>query len=53
MVFIVPSRGLIGLRSELLNETKGTAVVKTSFHEYVEDVGPIVRNSKGAIISMN
>jgi GTP-binding protein len=52
MTFIVPSRGLIGLRSELLNDTKGTAVLQSQFHEYAPDVGPITKNNKGAIVSM-
>lgn len=30
--FIAPTRGLIGLRTELLNETQGTAHLKSTFH---------------------
>ena len=51
--FIAPTRGLIGLRTELLNETQGTAVLKTTFHEYTKYLGPMKKNSKGAIVSMN
>lgn len=50
--FLCPTRGLIGLRTELLNETQGTATVKTSFHEYQKYSGPMKKNPKGAIISM-
>jgi len=32
--FEVPTRGLIGFRSELLHETKGSAVIITQFKEY-------------------
>lgn len=51
--FIAPTRGLIGLRTELLNETQGTAVLKTTFYEYSKYLGPMKKNSKGAIVSMN
>jgi GTP-binding protein len=32
--FHVPSRGLIGLRSEMLTDTKGTAIMNSLFHGY-------------------
>lgn len=50
--FICSTRALIGIRTELMHETQGTALVKTSFHEYKPHQGPLRRNSKGAIISM-
>lgn len=50
--FIAPTRGLIGLRTELLNDTQGTATLKTSFHEYSKYLGPMKKNAKGAIVSM-
>lgn len=31
LVFTCPTRGLVGLRSELLNDTKGTGVMQSSF----------------------
>jgi len=34
--FLVPSRGLIGLRNEMLTDTKGTAIMNSLFHGYVE-----------------
>jgi GTP-binding protein len=50
--FLCPTRGMIGLRTELLNETQGTAVVKAVFHDYQKYSGPMKKNPKGAIISM-
>lgn len=32
--FSVPTRGMIGFRSELLNDTKGTAIIESFFLEY-------------------
>lgn len=51
ILFHVPTRGLLGLRSELLNDTKGTAVLSTEFLEYQEHKGPLGVNRKGAIVS--
>ena len=39
--FLVPSRGLIGLRSEMLTDTKGTAIMNSLFHGYIEWQGDI------------
>ena len=39
--FHVPSRGLIGLRSEMLTDTRGTAVMNSLFHGYIEWQGEI------------
>jgi GTP-binding protein len=33
--FHVPSRGLIGIRTDLLTQTRGTAVMNTLFHGYI------------------
>jgi GTP-binding protein len=50
--FICSTRALIGIRTELMNETQGTAMIKSSFHEYKPYSGPLRRNNKGAIVSM-
>jgi len=52
IVFHIPTRGLLGLRSDLLNDTKGTAVVTTEFLEYQDYKGPLDTTRKGAIISI-
>ena len=39
--FLVPSRGLIGLRSEMLTDTRGTAIMNSLFHGYIEWQGDI------------
>src|ERR1019366_3689716 len=33
--FHIPSRGLIGLRSEILTDTRGTAILNSLFHGYI------------------
>src|SRR3954451_20869443 len=39
--FHVPSLGLIGLRSEILTDTRGTAIMNSLFHGYIEWQGKI------------
>ena len=40
--FHVPSRGLIGLRSEILTDTRGTAIMNSLFYGYIEWQGDIL-----------
>lgn len=49
--FSVPSRGLIGFRSQLIGDTRGTAVMRSEFLEYDLERGDIKKTNKGAIIS--
>ena len=49
--FHVPTRGLIGLRSELLTDTRGTAVMNSLFHGYVEWQGDIPRRPTGSLVA--
>jgi GTP-binding protein len=51
LFFSVPSRGLIGFRSQLIGETRGTAVLKAEFMEYDTHRGAVKKSNKGAIIS--
>ncbi len=49
--FLVPSRGLIGLRSEMLTDTKGTAIMNSLFHGYIEWQGEIAMRPTGSLIA--
>ncbi len=49
--FHVPTRGLIGLRSDLLTDTRGTAVMNSLFHGYVEWQGDIPRRPTGSLVA--
>lgn len=51
MEFLVPSRGLIGLRSEILTDTRGTAIMNSLFHGYIEWQGEIPLRPTGSLIS--
>ena len=49
--FHVPSRGLIGLRSEMLTDTKGTAIMNSLFHGYMEWQGDIATRPTGSLVA--
>ena len=49
--FHIPSRGLIGLRSEMMTDTKGTAIMNSLFHGYIEWQGEIAMRPTGSLVS--
>lgn len=49
----IPARGLIGLHSELLTETRGSAVITHSFHRFIPWAGPIEGRRTGSLISQD
>ena len=51
--FDIPSRGLIGLRTQLLTATTGEAVMAHRFSEYKPWKGPIPGRSNGVLLSKN
>ncbi|MEO7016347.1 MAG: translational GTPase TypA [Leifsonia sp.] len=51
MEFIVPSRGLIGFRTEFLTTTRGTGIANAISHGYDDWAGQIVTRSNGSIVA--
>jgi len=51
MKFYAPTRGLIGYQSELLTDTRGTAIMNRLFHEYQSYKGEIAGRNNGVLIS--
>ena len=49
--FEIPSRGLIGLRTQMLTATTGEAVMAHRFHDYKPWKGPIPGRNNGVLIS--
>lgn len=49
--FTIPSRGLIGYRTELLTATKGTAVINSMLRDYEPYKGDIPERSRGSLIA--
>lgn len=53
LVFKIPSRGTIGLRTRLLNVTRGEAIMFHHFSEYGLYRGDFVGRKNGSLISMS
>jgi GTP-binding protein len=51
MEFRIPSRGLIGFRSEFLSDTRGTGILNHLFDGYVPWQGEIPHRATGALVS--
>ncbi|MGF1469868.1 MAG: translational GTPase TypA [Sandaracinaceae bacterium] len=49
--FRVPSRGLIGFRTQFLSETRGTGLLNTLFDGWEPYAGPLLRRPNGAIVA--
>lgn len=49
--FLIPSRGLIGYRSEMLTATKGTGVINSILEDYRPYKGDFQPRSRGALIA--
>ncbi len=49
--FEIPSRGLIGFRSQFLTETRGMGLLNTLFLRYAEWSGPIPQRQSGALVA--
>ena len=51
LMFHAPTRGLIGYQSELMSDTRGTAIFNRVFHEYAPYKGDIAMRHTGVLIS--
>jgi GTP-binding protein len=50
--FLIPSRGLIGLRNRLMSATQGEAIMHHNFHDYRPFRGEIPGRPNGVMVSM-
>jgi GTP-binding protein len=51
LVFLAPTRGLIGYQGELLTDTRGTAIMNRLFHAYAPYKGDIPGRRNGVLIA--
>lgn len=49
--YMVPTRGLLGFRSELINDTRGEGTILRSFERYEEYKGEIPQRINGVLVS--
>jgi GTP-binding protein len=52
MVFIAPTRGLLGFRYQFLTSTRGEGAMHTIFHGYDEMAGSMSARTTGSIVAM-
>lgn len=50
--FDIPARGLIGLRTKLLNATQGTAIIHNRFNGYKKQEGEVPLRGNGVLVSL-
>jgi GTP-binding protein len=51
LVYIVPTRGLLGFRYQFLTSTRGAGVMHTIFHGYDEMAGPMNTRQSGSLVA--
>jgi GTP-binding protein len=49
--YIIPTRGLFGIRGTMLTATRGTAIMHHVFEDWIPWTGPIPRRSAGALVA--
>jgi GTP-binding protein len=49
--FVVPTRGLLGYKSEFLTDTKGLGIINTAFYQYQADPGNWSERSQGSLVA--
>jgi GTP-binding protein len=50
--FVIPARGLLGLRTRLMSGTQGEAIMHHNFHDYQPLRGEIPHRQNGVMVSM-
>lgn len=52
LVYVAPTRGLLGFRYQFLTATRGMGIMNTLFNGYDELAGPIATRSTGSLVAM-
>jgi GTP-binding protein len=50
--FLIPARGLIGLRTRLMSATQGEAIMHHNFHDYRPVKGDVPKRQNGVMVSL-
>ncbi|MGQ9832196.1 MAG: translational GTPase TypA [Candidatus Villigracilaceae bacterium] len=51
LIYIAPTRGLLGFRYQFLTATRGAGIMHTIFHGYDEMAGPMSSRSTGSLVA--
>lgn len=49
--FVIPTRGLLGYRSQFINETRGEGTMVQSFYQYMPHAGDVPKRQNGVLIA--
>jgi GTP-binding protein len=49
--YLIPTRGLFGIRNQMMTATRGTAMLHSNFESWTPWSGPITKRSAGALVS--
>ena len=49
--FLIPTRGLFGLRNQMLTSTKGTAIMHSNFEDWIPVIGAIPQRLVGSLVA--
>jgi GTP-binding protein len=52
LIYLIPTRGLLGYRAEFMTDTRGLGVMNYVFHGYDTYAGEIKYRTRGAMVSM-
>ncbi len=52
MIFVVPTRGLLGYRNEFVVDTRGEGILTTIFHGFMPYAGTVTKTEFGSMVSM-
>ena len=52
LIYVVPTRGLLGFRYQFLTATRGNGIMHSMFHGYDELAGPMSQRSTGSLVAM-
>jgi GTP-binding protein len=53
LIYIMPTRGLLGFRSKFMTDTKGMGVMNYVFAEYAPHAGEIINRQNGVLVVMS
>ena len=52
LIYVVPTRGLLGFRYQFLTATRGNGIMHSLFHGYNELAGPMAQRSTGSLVAL-
>lgn len=52
LIYLIPTRGLLGYKSEFMSDTRGMGVMSYVFSDYREHAGPMRNRKNGVLVSM-